>query len=489
MDLRYPVVGFDLDRTLVDPRPGVRTVIRLLAERIGASLDADAFADALGPPLESQLAELLPAAAVGPAAQQYRELYAVHGVPGTRALPGATAALAAVRAAGGRPLVVTAKRADLARGCLGAAGIEVADVAGWRWAEGKAEALAEAGAGVYVGDHPADMAAAVLAGAVGVGVCTGSHGRAELLAAGAEVVCDDLQGFPAWWADFLLAARLDGLRTALRGLPALLVAFSGGTDSAFLLAAAVDALGPDRVLAATAVSPSLPTAELAAARRFAAELGVRHLTPGTAEAERPGYRRNAGDRCYFCKAELLDTLAGLVAPGGLLAGAAVATGTNADDLGAGFRPGIRAAAERGALAPLAAVGLTKSQVRAASRARGLSTWDKPAAACLASRIAYGIEVTPARLSRVERAEVAVRTALIAAGYPVTSLRVRDLGDSASVEVDAGLADLLARRPDLLADVPLGAPGEPGTWEAVTVDPRGYRPGSMNELLADPERYR
>lgn len=463
--------------------------MRLLAEQIGTPVDADAFADSLGPPLETQLTQLLPAALTGPAVRMYRELYAVHGVPGTLALPGATAALAAVRAAGGRPLVVTAKRADLARGCLGAAGLEVADVEGWRWADGKAAALAEAGAGVYVGDHPADMAAAVLAGAVGVGVCTGSHGRADLLAAGAEVVCDDLQGFPAWWADFLLAARLEGLRAALRGLPALLVAFSGGTDSAFLLAVAVDTLGPARVLAATAVSPSLPAAELAAARRFAAELGVRHLTPGTAEAERSGYRRNAGDRCYFCKAELLDTLVGFVAPGGVAAGAAIATGTNADDLRAGFRPGIRAAGERGALTPLADVGLTKSQVRAASHARGLTTWDKPAAACLASRIAYGVEVTPARLSRVERAEVAVRSALAAAGYPVVSLRVRDLGDRASVEVDPGLAEQLARRADLLADVPLGPPGEPGTWDAVTVDPRGYRPGSMNELLADPERYR
>jgi pyridinium-3,5-biscarboxylic acid mononucleotide sulfurtransferase len=226
------------------------------------------------------------------------------------------------------------------------------------------------------------------------------------------------------------------------------------------------------------VSASLPSHELAAARDFASGLGVRHFTPATDEMSRAGYRANAGDRCYFCKAELLDVLAPVAAERGLRH---VATGTNADDVVAGFRPGIRAAAERGAVTPLRDAELTKDDVRRASRAWGLPTWDKPAAACLSSRIAYGVEVTPTRLARVERAEVALRGALAAAGLDVRDLRVRDLGDRARVEVDAALVDVVAARDDLLASVE--------GFDAVEVDPRGFRSGAMNELLADPVRYR
>src|SRR3712207_6781149 len=132
---------------------------------------------------------------------------------------------------------------------------------------------------------------------------------------------------------------------------------------------------------------------------------------------------------------------------------AVATGTNADDAVAGFRPGMRAAAERGAVTPLRDAGLTKAQIRTVSRRWGLVTADKPAAACLSSRVAYGIRITPERLARVERAEVSLRTALAAEGLTVHNLRVRDLGDRARVEVDADLVDALARRTDLVAVVP------------------------------------
>ena len=187
--------------------------------------------------------------------------------------------------------------------------------------------------------------------------------------------------------------------------------------------------------AATAYSDSLPQAERDPARAFAEGLGVRVLTPQTHEMDREGYRANDGDRCYFCKAELLDVLAPLAAEHGF---AAVATGTNADDARAGFRPGIRAASERGAATPLQDAGFTKDQVRAASRRWDLPTWDKPAAACLSSRVAYGIEVTPHRLARVERAEAAVRRVLDEAGTPARDLRVRDLGDRGSVELDAVL---------------------------------------------------
>jgi uncharacterized protein (TIGR00268 family) len=276
-----------------------------------------------------------------------------------------------------------------------------------------------------------------------------------------------------------LDARLTALEAELAPLPGVLVAFSGGVDSGVVLAAAVRALGADPVVAATAVSPSLPAAERAAAVAFAASLTVRHELPRTDELSREGYRANAGDRCAFCKAELVDVLAPLAARLGI---ADVVTGTNADDLRAGFRPGIRAAAERGAWAPLARAGLTKDDVRAAARRWGLPLADKPAAACLASRIAYGVPVSAEGLARVEAAEADLRSALAGAGLPVHDLRVRDMGaDTARVEIDAALVRDLTGRPDLLAAV-VG-------FQRVEVDPRGFRSGSMNELLPDPVRYR
>ncbi|MFD2093649.1 ATP-dependent sacrificial sulfur transferase LarE [Blastococcus deserti] len=273
--------------------------------------------------------------------------------------------------------------------------------------------------------------------------------------------------------------RLDDLAAQFTPLPGVLVAFSGGVDSGVVLAAAVRTLGPDRVVAATAVSPSLPGAERTAAAAFAASLGVRHELPRTDELSREGYRANAGDRCAFCKTELIEVLTPLAARLGI---ADVVTGTNADDLRAGFRPGIRAAAERGAWAPLARAGMTKDDVRAAARRWGLPLADKPAAACLASRIAYGVPVSAEGLARVEAAETALRAAMTAAGLAVRDLRVRDLGgDTARVEVDAALVGELTGRPDLLAAV--------AGFARVEIDPRGFRSGSMNELLPDPVRYR
>lgn len=268
----------------------------------------------------------------------------------------------------------------------------------------------------------------------------------------------------------LLADRLAALDTALRGLDSVLVAFSGGADSAFLLAAAVRSLGADRVVAATAVSASLAAAELPPARAYAAGLGVRHVVPGTDELSRPGYVANGADRCFHCKATLVDTLRPLAAELGL---ACVATGTNADDVVAGFRPGIRAAAERGAVTPLVDAGLTKADVRAASRAWGLVTADKPALACLASRIAYGVQVTPSRLARVDRAETALRAHL----GTVVDLRVRDLGSgTARVELDPAA---LARCDDAALDL-VRAEG----FDEVTT--RVFRSGALNDaLLATP----
>jgi pyridinium-3,5-biscarboxylic acid mononucleotide sulfurtransferase len=271
-----------------------------------------------------------------------------------------------------------------------------------------------------------------------------------------------------------LEDKLARLTESIAPLPSLLVAFSGGADSAFLLAAATRTLGPGAVVAATAVSPSLPETELEDAADFAAGLGVRHVTPGTNELDRPGYAANARDRCFHCKAELLDVL---VPYARSLSLAAVATGTNADDVRDRFRPGIRAAAARGALTPLSDAGLTKADVRAVSAAWGLTTADKPAAACLSSRVAFGIGITRDRLARIERAEDALRTAMHDAGLPVRNLRVRDLGDRARVEVDAELVASLSDRPDVLAAV--------RGFGRVTVDERGFRSGSMNEVPTHP----
>lgn len=275
-----------------------------------------------------------------------------------------------------------------------------------------------------------------------------------------------------------LEERLGRLEAILADLGSVLVAFSGGADSAFLLAAAARTLGTERVVAGTAYSPSLPERERRPALDFAAALGVRVVTPRTDELSREGYLANAGDRCAFCKTELLETLLPLAAELGL---AAVATGTNADDVVAGFRPGIRAAAERGAVTPLLDAGLTKAQVREASRLWSLPTWDKPAAACLSSRIAYGVTISRDRLERVERAEEAARAALQGSGLPVLNLRVRDLGDRARLEVDADLVDRVG--PAVLDAVRASGFGE------AELDPRGFRSGAMNELLAEPERYR
>jgi len=266
-----------------------------------------------------------------------------------------------------------------------------------------------------------------------------------------------------------LDAKVTALQERLVGLGSVLVAFSGGADSALLLAAAVRALGAPAVAAATAVSPSLPATELDGARAFAAGLGVAHHTPRTDELSRDGYAANGRDRCFHCKAELLSVLTPLAASLGL---AAVATGTNADDVRDRFRPGIRAAQEAGAVTPLADAGLTKDEVRTVSRAWGLATADKPAAACLASRVAYGLQITPHRLGRVERAERELRAALTGAGLGVRNLRVRDLGDHARIEVDHDLVGELSGRPEVLAAVT--------GFATVEVDQRGFRSGSMNE---------
>lgn len=218
------------------------------------------------------------------------------------------------------------------------------------------------------------------------------------------------------------------------------VAYSGGTDSALVLAAAVRALGPDQVIAVTAISASYPAGELAPATSFATSLGVVHLRPDTHELDVPGYRANGPDRCYFCKSEVIDVVAAVASQRGVCE---VATGTNADDARDPFRPGIRAADERGVQTPLRDLGFGKDEVRQLSLEWALPTWSKPASPCLASRVRHGIQVTSFRLARIDRAETAIRQALTERGLPVAELRVRDLGDDARVEVAAHLVLELA----------------------------------------------
>ena len=466
------VVGFDLDMTLIDTAPGFAEVLRALGAELGVDLPVEEMTAKLGPPLDLLLQPYLAEEAIAGAGDRFRELYPDHAITGTPAFAGAHEAIAAVRSHAGRVVVVTGKYPANARLHLDHLAFDVDHLEGWVWGVGKADVLRREGATIYVGDHVHDVEGALAAGATSVSVLTGGCTREELEAAGTHVVLDDLGQFPAWLDAHVLDQRLAALEADLRERGSVLVAYSGGADSAFLLAAAVRTLGPSRVAAATGYSHSLPEAERDPAREFADSLGVRVLTPRTHEMEREGYRANGADRCYFCKAELLEVLSPLAEEHGL---AHVATGTNADDAVAGFRPGIRAAEERGAVAPLRDAGLTKAQVRAASRRWGLPTWDKPAAACLSSRVAYGIEVTPYRLGRVERAEAAVRGLL--AGSGLRDLRVRDLGPRASVELDAALLPLPAELEMAIVVAVVGA----GFPDAV-VDPRGFRSGSMNEGL-------
>jgi pyridinium-3,5-biscarboxylic acid mononucleotide sulfurtransferase len=261
---------------------------------------------------------------------------------------------------------------------------------------------------------------------------------------------------------------LDRLRAELAALERLIVAYSGGADSAFLAAVASEVLG-DRALAVTAVSPSLPKSERRAARLFARMHDIRHLEVCTDEGDRPGYIANNGERCYHCKSALFDALA----PLSELTGAPIALGTNLDDLG-DHRPGLRAAAERGVIAPLVSAGFTKDAVREASRLLGLETADKPAAACLASRVAYGDPVTPELLRRIESAE----DALHIMGFPVCRVRSHAQGTVARVELPDHEIEAAARqRGDI--DTAIREAG----FSFCALDLGGFSSGRMNALLS------
>ncbi|WP_373292048.1 HAD family hydrolase [Streptomyces daqingensis] len=198
-----PTVGFDLDMTLIDSRPGIRTTYEELSAATGTYIDAELAVTRLGPPLEQELAHWFPDERIAEAGELYRELYRRHGIGPALAMPGAREAVAAVREAGGRAVVVTAKHEPNAKLHLEHLGIEPDAVVGWLWAEAKAEALKEHGASAYVGDHTGDVRGARTAGVVSVAVPTGPCGAEELRAAGADVVLEDgLKAFPEWLDSF-----------------------------------------------------------------------------------------------------------------------------------------------------------------------------------------------------------------------------------------------------------------------------------------------
>jgi uncharacterized protein len=256
----------------------------------------------------------------------------------------------------------------------------------------------------------------------------------------------------------------------LRQRRSVLIGFSGGVDSAYLACVAVDVLDRGSVLAVIGKSASYPEGQWAAARAVARQFSVPVLEIDTAELADPRYAANPTNRCYFCKRELWSRLVPLAAERGM---ACVVDGTNADDL-ADYRPGARAAAEWGVLSPLAALGFTKSDIRALSRVRGIPTWSQPSAPCLSSRIPYGTPVTTDRLRRIEAAEAALRRLGIAG-----DLRVRFHGDLARVELApnelaAWLEPAAARR---LRRAVVDTDG----FTRVAIDLRGFRSGSLNVL--------
>lgn len=267
-----------------------------------------------------------------------------------------------------------------------------------------------------------------------------------------------------------LKEKLDRLKARIAELDSVVVAFSGGVDSSLVLAICLDVLGPDRVLAVTVESAIHPSVERGRAGALAAELGARHRVVSSDILSDPDFNANSPQRCYFCKRGVMRTMRAIADEAGL---AHIVHGANVDDQG-DFRPGSRAAAEAGARAPLLEAGLTKADIRALSRERGLSTWDMPSMACLASRFPYGVSLFEQGLQRVDAAENYLREQ-----FGLRQLRVRDHMPVARIEVPA--PDLPALVSPAARERIVDRLKELG-YTYVTLDLAGFRSGSLNEVL-------
>lgn len=266
----------------------------------------------------------------------------------------------------------------------------------------------------------------------------------------------------------MLVEKYNNLASILREMESVVVAFSGGVDSTFLLKAAVDTLGADHVLAVTADSESYPSSELKEAKVLAEKIGVKHLVIETSELAIPGYAENNKNRCYFCKSSLFDHLIPVMEEKGFHN---VIYGVIADDMNE-FRPGMQAAKEKGIRGPLQEANIFKQEIRELSRELDLPTWNKPSLACLSSRIAYGEYITKEKLTKVEKAEAFLKT------LDIRQVRVRTHQDIARIEVEPNdMKTILENHESIVNEL------QNYGYKYITLDLIGYLSGSMNKVLA------